>query len=384
MDKTSILGRLRRRNLISTLSAFVPLWFGGCFALCAQELRIPDKDIFAAPLFQPDTVTICFMGDVMMHSAQLAHAQCGDGTFDFSTYFQHIATMIQDADIAVANMEFTMAGEPYSGYPAFSAPDSYASYLAECGLDIFLCANNHIFDKGSKGAQRTLDIYRNMESTHRTFYTGLADSPEDLLRTTPLRILRKGMRFAFINMTYGTNLGYDAHWPQTNYIGMKESLEEAFRRAEEDCDVTIALPHWGNEYELLHSESQEASARWMAGCGADAIIGCHPHVVQDTASVAGIPVAYSLGNAVSNMSAADTQLELMLTMRIAREEDGDIRILPFELTYLWCSRPGGFCRSYTVLPVERFIGSRNMWCGPWEYDKMTATYERVKKTHNNR
>ena len=107
------------------------------------------------------------------------------------------------------------------------------------------------------------------------------------------------------------------------------------------------------------------------------IIGTHPHVVQDRDTIDNVPVIYSLGNAVSNMSAANTQIGLMVTVSLARKDNGDIEVLPVEHTWLWCSRPGGYCDSYCVLPVEEFIGSRESWKGPWEYDKMTATFERV-------
>ena len=92
-----------------------------------------------------------------------------------------------------------------------------------------------------------------------------------------------------------------------------------------------------------------------------------------------VPVAYSLGNAVSNMSAPNTQVGLMTTITIVRHTDGDIEVMPLEFTYLWCSRPGGFCDSYTIIPIQDFIGSRERWTGRWEYDKMMTTYNRVKK-----
>ena len=95
---------------------------------------------------------------MMMHSAQIKTACKDADTYDFSTYFQHLESRIKNADIAIANMEYTLAGQPYSGYPAFSAPDSYASYLAELGFDVFLAANNHIFDKGASGAERTISF----------------------------------------------------------------------------------------------------------------------------------------------------------------------------------------------------------------------------------
>ena len=184
-------------------------------------------------------------------------------------------------------------------------------------------------------------------------------------------------------MTYGTNLGATSHWPKVTYKGATSQIEAALDKAEKGADLTIALPHWGEEYQLLHSPSQEKTAQWLADHGADLVIGCHPHVVQDTGIVNGIPVAYSLGNLVSNMSAQNTQLELMVTVRVVREQDGSVKMLPMELKHLWCSRPGGLHESYSVIPVEEYIGKRDLWIGPWDYDKMVATYERVRKTHNN-
>ncbi len=348
----------------------------------AQNLDFRHDCPRAVSLFRQDTLTLRFFGDMMMHSAQISHAG-KNGTYDFSGYFCHLKDLIEEADIAVANMEFTLAGEPYTGYPAFSAPEAYAEYLAECGFDIFLCANNHILDKGSEGASRTLDAYRELNRKHGVDYTGLAADMKDMERNCPLEIARKGIRVSFINMTYGTNLGATDKWPKVNYIGMKEMLERAFEKAQKESDVTIALPHWGNEYELVHSRQQEETAAWLAEKGADVIIGTHPHVVQDTMSVCGTPVAYSLGNAVSNMSAANTQVGLMVTLRIIREENGDIRMLPMELTHLWCSRPGGLTDTYTVIPIEEYIGRRDEWLGRWEYDKMVTTYDRIRKTHYN-
>ena len=314
----------------------------------------------------------------MMHSAQIENSSKG-----FAEYFIHLEDKIKEADIAVANMEFTLAGKPYSGYPAFSAPDEYATHLAKCGFDIFLCANNHIFDKGSKGADRTLRIYKELKKEYGIEYTGLVADSEELNNNFPLTVIRKGIRLSFINMTYGTNLGQTEQWPKTIYQGERKLIEKAIRKAEAESDLTLALPHWGIEYELTHSTNQFQTANWLIDKGVDAIIGCHPHVVQDTEVINGTPVAYSLGNMVSNMSAVNTQLGLMVTMRVVREENGDIRLLPLELTHLWCSRPGGLTNSYTVIPVEDFIGKRDLWSGPWDYDKMITTYERVRKTHNN-
>ena len=314
----------------------------------------------------------------MMHKAQIDAAARG-----WDKYFTYIEDVINDADLAVANMEFTLAGEPYSGYPAFSAPDDFAEHLAKCGFDVFLCANNHIFDKGSTGAARTLEKYKILGEKYGIIYTGLTESSEDREKNISLTVIRKGMKISLINMTYGTNLGATGHWPKVLYQSEKETISKIISRSEKECDITIALPHWGTEYELIHSETQEVTAKWMIDKGVDLIIGSHPHVAQDVGKINGVEVAYSLGNLVSNMSAANTQLGLMATIKIARDTNGDIVLLPLELSYLWCSRPGGLTNSYTVIPVEEFIGKRDLWLNDWDYEKMITTYERVRKTHNN-
>lgn len=352
-----------------------------CIESAAQQVRIPERWSITGrevpSLFIRDTLTICVLGDIMMHSRQIEDALQPDSTYRFRC-FDMIRDRIETADIAVANMEFTHAGKPYAGYPMFSAPDSYSTYLAECGFDIFLTANNHILDRGSQGALRTLEIYGGLERSHGIRYTGCYMDPEDEFRRNPLTIRRKGYNLAIVNLTYGTNLGKTAQWPEINYIGARTSMGEMMKRTE-DADVCIAFPHWGEEYVLRHSASQEKTAAWLADEGADIIIGAHPHVVQDcgTAGHGNVPVAYSLGNAVSNMSAADTQIELMATVKITRDEKGDPYILPLEFTWLWCSRPGGYTDTYMVLPVEEFIGTRDEWTGKWEYDKMIDTYRHV-------
>ena len=344
------------------------------FPADAQDVKFEMPQAPEWEIYVPDTVTVCFTGDIMMHSRQLE--------FDFSGYFKEVEHIFRASDITVGNMEFPLAGEPYTGYPQFSAPDSFAEHVAESGINVFLCANNHILDKGSEGAGRTLDQYRKLAESHGIRFTGAAGSQEELEDTTPLIISRKGCRIAFINFTYGTNLGSTAHWPRVNYLSHKEFLRSALQKAETEADFTIVLPHWGTEYRLIHSEEQEKIAEWLIENGADLIIGTHPHVVQEIGHIDNVPVAYSLGNAVSNMSAPDTQIGLTVTARLVVEMNGSLRMESLTPTYTWCSRPGGFGTGYVVVPVEAQTDKRDEWLGGWEHDKMMATYERIRKTHN--
>lgn len=349
--------------------------------------QIPVSVPPARPLRQlPDTATILVMGDVMMHRDQISNAARPDGTYDFSTYLANIKPMIEKADLSIANMEFTLAGRPYTGYPCFSAPDGYEDYVASCGVDVFLTANNHILDKGKNGLERTLSRYSDLESSGIVKHTGVSVSEVDDRMRFPLMVAVKGVRVALVNFTYGTNIKGDSDFPKVHLTDKKE-IEAAVRRARRaGADFVIALPHWGTEYVLSHSSSQEALADWLAGIGCDAVIGAHPHVVQDCGLVSAfsdgslkeVPVVYSLGNIVSNMSATNTQVGMIASLRIVTDEDGVKTMLPPRLTFTWCTRPGTLTGSYATVPVKDFIDKKELWKRPADHENMVRSYLRVK------
>lgn len=375
--------RFYKKYLIFGIAVAVLL--SNVWTISAQRLIIPEKldpaNWEVSPLYKQDTVKIRFFGDIMMHTLQIQTADKGEGRFDFSSYYKLMEKYLSDSDLNVGNMEFTLGGEPYTGYPAFSAPDSFAAYLADIGFNIFLCANNHIFDKGRNGLVRTLEIYRKLAESRGIRFTGAAGDETEGDKNNPLIINIKGIRIAFVNATYGTNSYRGEGWPRTNILSDTQTLEEALETAEAKADLTVALIHWGSEYILEHGKSQGLQARWLAENGADIIIGSHPHVVQDAEVIKTkdkvVPVVYSLGNSVSNMSAENTQVGLMTTLQIVRHGNGDIEILDLEHMFTWCSRPGGYGDSYHVLPLTEYMNRKNEWKGKWEYEKMVSTYRRV-------
>ena len=332
-------------------------------------------------LCAPDTVSVVFIGDVMMHARQIDS--------DYGPFLSKLSPRFQKADLAVANMEFTLAGEPYSGYPAFSAPDHYAEYIYNQGIDLFLTANNHILDKGSAGLERTLSVYKKMEAEGKIRFTGTADTPARDTTCYPLILNIKGIRLAFINFTYGTNAGGSREWPKVNRM-KKSSILPALERAERrKADYIIALPHWGEEYQLHHSESQEEMARWLAENGVDVIIGAHPHVIQDydvlqvkdkNGKERKVPVFYSIGNAVSNMSAENTRLELMVELKFTRDVENETGFLEPEAEYMWCTLPGRLTGSYCTIFVKDYLGKRGQWKTASDYDNMISTYQRIRKS----
>lgn len=324
------------------------------------------KVVYPKPVVR-DTITVRIIGDVMMHTGQIDYARRSGG-YDFHPFLDSLKADLESATVAIANMEFALGGTPYTGYPAFSAPDSYANYVRDMGIDVFLTANNHITDKGIRGLKRTFEIYDTLQGvTHA--------------KANPTYLHVHGLKLAIINCTYGTNSGQSATPGDPYYIPFisdrKFILDSVVKAREEGADFIIAIPHWGEEYKLVHNAAQENFAKELVKAGVDVIVGAHPHCVQDHGHINGVPVYYSIGNAVSNMSAINTQLEQMVTLTFAEDEEGNYRMLEPYHDWLWCSRPGFLNKGYCTIKVKDFIGRRNEWQNPFDYDKMMSTYRRI-------
>ena len=130
---------------------------------------------FVSMLFGSEKADIVFAGDAMQHKAQIDAASRGGGVYDYSDCFKALSPYISDADYAVVNLETPLGGEPYSGYPCFSAPDSYLDALTDAGFDMMLTANNHTLDKRDRGLVRTLDKLDERNVTHLGTYRNAAE-----------------------------------------------------------------------------------------------------------------------------------------------------------------------------------------------------------------
>ncbi len=254
-------------------------------------------------IVQGQRVKIIFAGDLMSHMPQVNAAKQVDGSYDYAPCFRYVKDYLQTADLAIVNLEVPLAGKPYSGYPQFSAPDALAAYAKEAGFDIMITANNHCMDRGKKGLERTLRTLDSLGIPHLGTYRDRDQHDTE----HPLMVERNGIRLALLTYTYGTN-GIPAVEP--NIVNLIDTLEMArdLRVArEKGADFVITLIHWGIEYAVKANKEQEQTARWLLEHGCDAVIGGHPHVVQNF-TLDAIPdnnrypevVIYSMGNLVSN------------------------------------------------------------------------------------
>lgn len=264
-------------------------------------------------------VTLVFAGDAMQHDRQIAAAR-KDGIYDYSACFVNIADYVSNADYAVVNLECSLGGKPYTGYPCFSAPDSFAEALRDAGFDLFLHANNHCLDRRDAGLVRTLDVLDNLGIPHIGTYRSQSERDS----VSPFIATVKGMKIAFLNYTYGTNGIVARKNVVVDYIDKKKISADISKARLLGAELIVACMHWGVEYKLLQNKLQEDLVGFLEKEGVDLIIGGHPHVVQpmelrkNAYSNKNVLVAYSLGNFISAMRTADTRGGVMLRVVVGR------------------------------------------------------------------
>ena len=286
-----------------------------------------------------NTLSLLFAGDAMGHEPQFQWAYNPEtGTYNYEPNFRYVAPYIQKSDLAIVNLEVTLGGKPYSGYPTFSTPDSYKDALVNCGFDVMTLANNHILDRGKRGLERTLSLVSDC-CPNVGAYRDSADRAERY----PLILELQGLRIALFNVTYGTN-GFMPVAPNiVNYIDTAEIAADLRSIEDKHIDLKIMSIHWGDEYVLKAIPKQREMARWLADQGFDLIIGGHPHVVEDAEYLPvtrvrdnkevemQVPVLYSLGNLISNQRREHTHGGIMVRVDI-NLENADI----VNVSYLPC------------------------------------------------
>ena len=260
--------------------------------------------------------TLLFVGDLMQHSPQFLRAKQPDGSYNYDVCFEEVKPFIEAADIAVGNLEVTLGGPPYTGYPCFSAPDDWLWAIKETGFDVLTTSNNHCLDRGRRGLERTL-----MMTDSLGFQTlGTYRNAEERQQRYPLIVEKNGIRFAFITYTYDMN-GFEVEEPNVvNVIDTLMMKRDILIARSLRPDVIIAIMHWGTEYKLQPDNDQRRHAQWLLEQGVDHIIGGHPHVIQPTEYFP-YPdkpdyhtVVWSQGNFISNMSAPQTTEGTMITL----------------------------------------------------------------------
>lgn len=274
-----------------------------------------------------DSVSILVLGDINL--GRMVGQVLLKGKIDYP--FEKFDNVLTRGEIIFANLECPVTDQhgetqnPKSNI-VFCAPPEAAKTLRNSGISVVSTANNHAYDYGRKGIRETIQ-FLNQDSI--PFIGTVSDSGSGF---TPVILDRHNIRIGFLAYTQTVNI-------RGAWAGMISLFDSARVQREIDTlktkvDFVIVSYHGGDEYKDVPGKSAEGHFRFIAECGADIVLGHHPHVPQGVQEYHGSLIFYSLGNAVFHQPQRFwTQRAFAglveLKKRNGKKEISSIELIPF-------------------------------------------------------
>ncbi len=308
----------------ATVSADVP-------SIIETSSAAPETELATEPPFEPVTVDLIMVGDILAHEGVYNSGFFSDGTINYDHIFANVKDDIQAADIAIVNQEVVLGGIDLglSGYPCFNSPTQLGDSLVTAGFNVILHATNHSLDKGITGIDNTLNFWK--ENYPDLPILGIHDETFTDYETQDIYVYEKdGLRIAILNYTYGTN-GIPIPQSRPLIVNMldEEKVALDIARAKEISDFVIVCPHWGTEYIYTPDSYQQKWTQFFYEHEVDLVIGTHPHVIEPVEWIEEegndhkMLVYYSLGNFVSNQDKQPRMLGAMAKVSITMDKIDD-------------------------------------------------------------
>ena len=312
-------------------------------------------------------------------------------SYDFTRAFMDVVPLLSDADLTVLNFEGILCGAPYGGEDG-SAPQELMTALYNAGVDLIQTANSCAINNGLLGLAETLT---NIRTAGMEPIGTFADSKE-FRETGGYTVLEvEGIRIAFVAFTKGmdnrglptgsedcVNLLYTDY--ATTYQKVDtDGINQVLRAVEKEApDLTVALLHWGSEYNDQISSSQETIRKLMLAGGVDVILGTHPHYVQKMVldQENNTFVAYSLGDFFSDAERAGSNYSVILNLEITKNLDtGVTKVTDYSYTPIFTQTgDAGLEVVRTDTAIAAYQADFILKCSDSDYSSMDYSLSRIE------
>ncbi|WP_162606653.1 CapA family protein [Jiangella asiatica] len=248
------------------------------------------------------TVRLAFAGDVHFEGAYSDVPSNPDATLG------PMSDVLRDADLAMVNLEsaVTLRGAPTrkeledpSNRYWFRTGPAALDLLHRSGVDVVSVANNHGADFGPTGLSDTILAAENGE------VAVVGVGRHDRQAFAPYRVKVKGTDIAVHAADASPRESADAIWAAAPGTGPgiasargpgAATLTAAVRESAETDDLVVVYLHWGEEYSVCPTATQQSLARMLGTAGADIVVGTHTHMPLGAGLQGSTYVSYGLGN----------------------------------------------------------------------------------------
>lgn len=238
---------------------------------------------------------------------------------------------IRSADMSIANLEIPLCdgGAPVEKLVTHRAAPVLAEELAGVGFGAMVLANNHICDYGVDGMLQTMAHLRSAGITP----VGAGRNLEEALSVTYIRgnaavaaviavsaLLPAGCaateaRPGIAPLRVETRFEIDPAilmeqpgTPPTVRTSVREDdldrVREVISTARSSATHVIVYVHWGVGLQQARAEYQQSLGRALVDAGADLVVGCHPHAIQEIERWRDGHIFFNLGECFSQYDSA--------------------------------------------------------------------------------
>ena len=281
------MNQFRKRGRLAVWIAAAVLFVSASAQASGSWLTFTEKEVPAEQAFlvqeYTGTVRVTFLGDCTLGSEEKARdLERGFvrtiGRNGYAYPFRNLSALTAADDLTVANLEGVLSDRELPKVEKtynFRGPAAYTEILKEGSVECVTLANNHTRDYTSAGYADTVRALKD---------AGIAYFGLDSMAVWQND---EGLMIGF--------LGASVHMSGNRF---KEHQRQAEILQSMGCAAIITVMHAGREYDPEPSDYQRQIAGRTVSCGADLVIGHHPHIVQGFEILNGVPVVYSLGNCV--------------------------------------------------------------------------------------
>ncbi len=295
------------------------------YALKNIERITSDQDIPDQSNFDPKLFT------VIGHTGSIIGARGTQYTAetrfkgDYTKLFASTKTLFDKMDFVSGTMEAPILGKgrECDRCMAFVGPEKLMDGIKYAGIDLLSTAANHIMDGGDEGLANTQK--KIAEAGILQLGSSLKNNDE---AGKPILAEINGVKIAYIafNDTPGRNQWagpnksgaanisdweVNANGQTIKYEPNEERIKFFMQRAKDlNPDLIFVLPHWGGqEYTQKPLAYTRKLAQLLVKHGADAILGDHPHWIQEMEYIDGKPVWYCVGNYVFDQTWSEETMQ---------------------------------------------------------------------------
>ena len=267
-----------------------------------------------------DEITLVFGGDLVANDRVVAAGQ-QDSQYSYTEVFRDVLPVLSAGDAAFINFEGNTYGTSY-GTETSTAPAALLQMANSCTITK---------TNGMLSLEKTLQDIENAGMIPVGAYSDQQKAQSEqgftLCQIGDIRVAVVGYTKGFDGVTlpqnsqWSVNLlytDYDSTYKKVDKEGINSILDAVNKEAP---DVTIAMLHWGSEFNEAISDTQKDIVSLMKKKGVDVIIGTHPHLVQKVEydKLAGTLVAYSLGDFFGDGTRGGTNYSIILDVEITKD-----------------------------------------------------------------